>query len=242
LINEHAEIATFTWCFLPGSQQATVWIGIGFGALCVTVLLAHRFSYTLNFMSSFAALTVPEGRQLLGLARKTLEHVVRQQPPPLLRETDLFEALFRPVACFVSLSCRDELRGCIGHLIAPCPLHEGVRENTRSAATTDSRFSPLLPVELEEARIEISVLSDLQPLGCDVPEALPSLLRPHEDGVVLHLGDRLTTFLPQVWNSIRDPVEFLDRLARKAGGDASSWRSSRARISKYQVEVFREPP
>jgi AmmeMemoRadiSam system protein A len=192
-------------------------------------------------MSPFAALTVPEGRQLLDLSRKALEHVVRQQRPPMLREADLPEALLRPVPCFVSLSCRDELRGCIGHLVAPCPLHQGVRENTVKAATTDPRFSPLVPAELHDARIEISLLSDLQPVACDVPDDLPYLLRPHQDGVVLHLGEQLTTFLPQVWNQIHDPVEFLDRLARKAGGDASSWRAPGARISRYQVEIISEP-
>jgi AmmeMemoRadiSam system protein A len=187
-----------------------------------------------------ARLTEPDRGELLALARKTLEHVVRHRILPEVHPADLRDALRRVAACFVSLTHHDSLRGCIGHLIARDPLYRSVIENTRSAAVTDPRFPPLQAAELGGVRIEISVLTSLQPLSYSSPAELPGLLRPHQDGVVLHLGDQLTTFLPQVWDQIPDPEEFLDRLARKAGGDPNAWRQAQARISIYEAQVFAE--
>lgn len=192
-------------------------------------------------MSYLPRLTDSERGVLLGLARTTLEQVVRRHAPPDFQPGDLPDALLRAAACFVSLTHHDHLRGCVGHLIARQPLYQGVMDNTRNAAITDQRFSPLQPIELDAVRIEVSVLSELQPLAFASPEHLTVLLRPQQDGVVLHLGDQLTTFLPQVWNQIPDPVEFLDRLAQKAGGDPGAWRMAQARISIYQAEVFAHP-
>lgn len=186
-------------------------------------------------------LTDTERCRLLDLARMTLEQVVRRQPVLETDESDLPEALRQPAACFVTLSHQGRLRGCIGHLTACRPLHKAVVENTRSAAISDPRFSPMEPSELDGIRIEISVLSDLQPLRYGSAEDLPGLLRPHRDGVVLHLGDGLTTFLPQVWEQIPEPVEFLNRLAQKAGSGVDAWRQPEARISVYRAEVFGEP-
>jgi AmmeMemoRadiSam system protein A len=180
--------------------------------------------------------------QLLGLARMTLEHVVRQQTLPELRSAGLPAALHQAAACFVSLSHRGQLRGCIGNLGFCHPLYQGVSENTRSAALTDSRFERLQPFELGGIRIEISVLTELQPLCFVSPDQLITLLRPHLDGVVLHLDNHLTTFLPQVWDQISDPTAFLNRLAQKAGREPNAWRLPHARISVYQADVFAQFP
>jgi uncharacterized protein len=180
----------------------------------------------------------PERHQLLDLASMTLEQVVRRQSLPEIQSTHLPAALHQAAACFVSLSHHQQLRGCIGHLSFHHPLYQGVSENTRSAALTDSRFSPLQPSELNAVRIEISVLTELQPLSFASPDQLITLLRPHLDGVVLHLDDQLTTFLPQVWNQFPDPTAFLNRLAQKAGRDSTAWRLPQARISIYQADIF----
>ena len=48
-------------------------------------------------------------------------------------------------ACFVTLTKKGELRGCIGTLSPQEPLCQAVVRRARSAATEDTRFSPVRP-------------------------------------------------------------------------------------------------
>jgi AmmeMemoRadiSam system protein A len=141
----------------------------------------------------------------------------------------------------VTLTKAGQLRGCVGHLLARRPLYQTILENTRNAAVADPRFPAVQPDELAQIAIELSVLTELQPLPYSTPSDLLAKLRPHVDGVVLHQYERMTTFLPQVWEQLPDKLEFLDRLAQKAGGPPQAWRLPGARISVYQVEAFGEP-
>lgn len=92
-----------------------------------------------------------------------------------------------------------------------------MREHAVAAALEDFRFPPVRPEELSEIRIEVSYLTPLEPVEFDSPEELLSRLRPGVDGVVLRQGWRRATFLPQVWEQIPDPQEFLDHLCLKMG-------------------------
>jgi AMMECR1 domain-containing protein len=48
------------------------------------------------------------------------------------------------------------------------------------------------------------------------------------------------TFLPQVWEKIGSPAEFLDNLCYKMGVSHNSWRSRHFDVLVYQVEEFHE--
>jgi len=65
-------------------------------------------------------------------------------------------------------------------------------------------------------------------------------LQPHKDGVVLQIGERGATYLPQVWDQLPDKVEFLNNLAEKAGGDRTDWRQPGTAVFIYHVEAFKE--
>ncbi|MBN2506741.1 MAG: AmmeMemoRadiSam system protein A [Verrucomicrobia bacterium] len=185
-------------------------------------------------------LSAAEKQVLLRLARQTLEEVTRRGTLPEVPAGDLSPTLAAPAACFVTLTQFGRLRGCIGHIHPQEPLCQAVIDNTRNAALRDSRFPPVQPHETAELIIEISILTEPQPLAFVSPEELLRKLRPRTDGVVLHLGGRSATFLPQVWEHVPDTADFLDRLALKAGGQPPDWRSPQARIATYQVESFRE--
>ncbi len=60
------------------------------------------------------------------------------------------------------------------------------------------------------------------------------------DGVVLHYRGRRATFLPQVWEQLPDPRDFLSNLAYKAGLPPDAWRWPGVQIETYQVEKFTE--
>jgi uncharacterized protein len=114
-------------------------------------------------------------------------------------------------------------------------------ENARGAALRDHRFPPVTRDEVDRIHIEISVLTEPQPLKFGSPEELLEKLQPHRDGVVLEIGGRGATFLPQVWEQLPDKVEFLNHLARKAGCEPEAWRGKDVNVSIYHAEAFEEP-
>jgi AmmeMemoRadiSam system protein A len=140
----------------------------------------------------------------------------------------------------VTLTASGQLRGCIGNLAADEPLYQAVMDNARSAALRDGRFASVTAAEVDTLRIEISVLTEPRPLPFSSPDDLLTRLQPQRDGVVLNLGARRATFLPQVWEDLPNPQEFLEHLARKAGGAAGDWRGKEVSVSVYRVEAFEE--
>jgi AmmeMemoRadiSam system protein A len=115
-----------------------------------------------------------------------------------------------------------------------------VREHAIAAALEDYRFPPVRPEEVPRIRIEISRLTAPIPLKYERSEDLLKMLRPGVDGVVLRDGLRRATFLPQVWEKLPDPREFLEHLCLKMGVDASTWRYHKLQVYTYQVEEFHE--
>lgn len=147
--------------------------------------------------------------------------------------------LQQPGATFITLTQHGRLRGCIGSLQARQPLIENVRSNAVSAALYDTRFLPVTADELESIRIEVSLLSALQPIRfASEPDALKQL-RPGMDGITLEYGDNRSTFLPQVWDSLPQPREFLAQLKVKAGLYADFWDDG-VRLSRYTVQKWCE--
>jgi AmmeMemoRadiSam system protein B/AmmeMemoRadiSam system protein A len=182
----------------------------------------------------------PERKQLLELARATLKEVVANGRLPEVHTNGYPASFFESKGCFVTLTKRGELRGCIGHIVPMEPLYRAVMDNARSAAIHDTRFTPVKPAELAEIEIEVSVLTRPQPLAFASPDDLLAKLRPHVDGVILSMEGRSATFLPQVWEQIPEKSEFLGHLARKAGCEASAWRKAGTTVSTYQVEAYKE--
>jgi hypothetical protein len=64
-----------------------------------------------------------------------------------------------------------------------------------------------------------------------------SQLRPGVDGVVLALGYQRGTFLPQVWESLPDPREFMEHLKLKAGFPPDFWAPG-ITLSRYALQKW----
>ena len=185
-------------------------------------------------------LTPEERKALIQLARQALEAGVRGQSSPLLDLVNMSSRLRQPGASFVTLTRREELRGCVGALEAYQPLADDVREHAIAAALQDYRFPPVQPHELSEIQIEISCLTSPQDLEYAEPGDLPGALHPHIDGVTLFDGWRRATFLPQVWEKLPDPKAFLSHLCQKMGASPDLWFQRKLRVQTYQVEEFCE--
>lgn len=144
-------------------------------------------------------------------------------------------------ATFVTLTRDGQLRGCIGSLEARRPLREDVDKNALAAAFGDPRFPPLSREEFAELNIEVSVLSAPEPMSFrDEADALAQL-RPGIDGVILSAGFKRATFLPQVWDSLPNPHQFITHLKRKAGLADDYWSPDVA-LARYQALKFKESP
>ena len=143
-------------------------------------------------------------------------------------------------ACFVTLTQAGALRGCIGTLEAYRPLLADVKANAVAAALHDSRFAPLREEELASTRVEISLLSPLQAMRFANESDAVSQLRPMIDGVVFEYGEHRSTFLPQVWEQLPEPENFLMHLKRKAGLATDFWADD-VKLSRYTVSKWQEP-
>jgi AmmeMemoRadiSam system protein A len=180
---------------------------------------------------------------LLRLARAAIADALRLRTGDARTLSDAAEAdrawLEAPGASFVTLTQAGELRGCIGSLEAQRALSLDVRANARAAALHDPRFPPLAADDYALVAVEVSVLSTAQALSFDSEHSALAQLRPGEDGLIFEYGARRSTFLPQVWEQLRAPREFLAHLKRKAGLPSDFW-ADEVRLSRYTVDKCRE--
>ena len=176
-----------------------------------------------------------KGSTLLTLARSEIGSKLGQERSSLAQADWLDE----PGACFVTLTRQGELRGCIGTLEAHRPLGVDVRENAVAAAFRDPRFTPLTLVEFDDIRVEVSLLSPTEVLVVASEEHALASLRPGVDGVVFEYRHYRSTFLPQVWEQLPEPAEFMAYLKRKAGLSTDFWAED-VRLSRYTVSKWRE--
>ena len=186
------------------------------------------------------------GEQLLGIARGAIEVRLAGTPTAqipleeIARRAARPDWLMSPGASFVSLEQHSRLRGCIGTLVAHRSLYEDVAHNAVAASLHDPRFPPLSPGDLAHTTIEVLVLSERVPLPHSSEESVVAALRPGIDGVVLEAGPfNRATFLPQVWEDLPDPQDFLNHLKLKAGLP-TEWWSEEARLELYTVQSWIE--
>ena len=147
--------------------------------------------------------------------------------------------LHEPGATFVTLMQSEALRGCIGSLHAHRTLLEDVKANAVAAAFRDPRFKPLRADEFAAVHIEISLLSPLAPMVFEDETHALSQLQPGVDGLVFQYGHHQSTFLPQVWEQIAAPRDFLAHLKYKAGLPPDFWDAD-VKLSRYTVSKWRE--
>jgi AmmeMemoRadiSam system protein A len=173
-------------------------------------------------------------RQLLALARATLDAHFRGEPTPRLA-SDRAETFGQARALFITLRRNGELRGCIGTLAPDGDLARAVPRYALKTAFEDPRFLGLTADELPACTIEISVLTAPRPV--EDPEEIVT----GRDGLIIEAGGRRGLLLPQVateWGFDREA--FLVEVSRKAGLPPDAWRRPGARLWSFQAEVFAE--
>ena len=183
-----------------------------------------------------------EKQELLQLARSTIEEYLEkgdfsETEPVLLEKHSILKI---PRSVFVTLKKSGQLRGCIGDIVSPNPLHENIQLCAVRSAAKDYRFSPVTLEELDNLVISISVLEFPAQLKADNPLQYPSLLQPGKDGVIIVYKGKRSIYLPQVWEDIPDPVSFLSQLCLKQSSPANCWQDSQAILYRYGALEFGE--
>lgn len=173
---------------------------------------------------------IEQGKILLPIARAAISRALNVP----LKADETASWLAERGACFVTLTQHGELRGCIGTLQAHRSLLDDVKANAVSAALRDPRFAPLSAQELEITAIEISLLSPMQAMEIKSEADALAQLRPGVDGVVFEFGRSRSTFLPQVWEQLPQPIQFMTHLKRKAGLPDNFWAEG-VKLSRYTV-------
>lgn len=184
------------------------------------------------------------GTTLLALARNAIavRMGLAQSVTPqdgFLRGAVNAPELLKNAATFVTLTQNSQLRGCIGSLQAYRPLLDDIRENACNAAFRDPRFKPLSAEELPATRVEVSLLTPAVAMQFSSEADALAQLRPNIDGIIFSAGSRRSTFLPQVWEQLPKPADFMAHLKQKAGLPATYWGSD-VKLERYTVEKWKE--
>ena len=178
--------------------------------------------------------------KLVPVQQKTLLRLAREAVTVYLETGDTLKkdipdkAFLEQRGVFVTLKVRGELRGCIGYPIPFKSLYATIIDAAVSAASSDYRFLPLTTEELQETKIEISVLTPPRPVK-DIHEIEVGI-----HGIIISKGSNTGLLLPQVpieWDW--DLKTYLEHGCLKAGLDKDEWKTD-ARIEIFSAQVFSE--
>lgn len=189
-----------------------------------------------------AALTVLEAEALLRIARQAVIEATRGRKNWRPTTFDLPRGPLRePGASFVTLHTYGRLHGCIGSVEPRSPLAIDVAKNAQSAALLDPRFPPLAVAEVDDTEIEVSVLSPMQPVVYTGLDDLCRRVRPEIDGVLVERGWQRGLLLPQVWEQLPTPYDFLVHVALKAGASVTLFTQPDTHVYVFQVHSYVQP-
>ncbi len=177
-------------------------------------------------------------KEALTIARQTLKEHLSGLPLPRRISPAGGEGgpLSQPLGAFVTLTKNGQLRGCIGEFEPREPLWQVIEKMAIAAATEDPRFPKVLPEELPDIKIEISVMTP--------PKKISDWRKIElgKDGVIVRCGERAGTFLPQVATETGWSLEeFLSQLCyQKAGLPPNSYRNPAVSLYTFEVQILEE--
>jgi AmmeMemoRadiSam system protein A len=158
------------------------------------------------------------------LAKFAVKYFFDKKEAPTIQKEEVGENLWDTGACFVTLFLDGQLHGCIGNYKAFEPLYKNIIRNAIEAATADYRFEPLQEEEIKNLKIEVSVLTEPVEFIPKNNKDLLNILEKKKPGLIIEKLGRKALFLPQVWEDLPTPINFLSHLCQKAGLEQDSWQ------------------
>ena len=180
-----------------------------------------------------------DGRELVKMARRSVTEFLRNNSKI---DDAAFDSKFDfSSGVFVTLNKQNSLRGCIGYPLPIKKLSEGLIDAAISAATHDTRFSPVTIDELDKITFEVTVLTPPVEIKVEQPSEYLIEIKVGRDGLIVENPHKSGLLLPQVpieydWNV----EEFLGYTCEKAGLEKNAWKDMTTKISKFQGVIFKE--
>jgi AmmeMemoRadiSam system protein A len=138
-----------------------------------------------------------------------------------------------PAATFVTLRWKSgDLQGCIGSLEPDRSIVDDIAHNAVAAGTRDPRTVPCKLVDVDSLHVELSILSPLERIESEAD------IRIGIDGIVLVHEFHRATFLPVMWQRLRDKHTFMGELRRKAGLPRDF--AGAVELMRYTVDHFED--
>jgi len=190
--------------------------------------------------SEYVMVPVTDERALPNIARASIAHGLTYKKPLEPQLKQFGGLLVDPGASFVTLKLNGVLRGCVGSAEPHRPLVHDVAHNAHAAAFGDTRFPPLSSNEFDRLTLGISILGPLSSIDASDEADLIAQLVPGKDGLVLTDKGRRGLYLPQVWEMLPDPRNFVAHLKVKAGLPQDCW-SSTLLVQRFHVHSVGDP-
>lgn len=151
---------------------------------------------------------------VIDVCKKSILSVLDKEELKISKIPAVFE---QHGACFVTLEKNDDLRGCIGSIIAHRPLINDLVENSKNSAFSDPRFQPLKKDEFKDLTINVSLLSAPEEMHFEDEADLLRQIKPFVDGIIIKDKGYQAVYLPSVWEQLPEKELFLNSLKIKAG-------------------------
>lgn len=181
-----------------------------------------------------------ERKIIIDIARASIESFVKHGKELTIDLDKLPKELQKLKGVFVSIYKNKELRGCIGFPYPIYPLAIAIAKAAREACR-DPRFEPLSEEELEDIKVEVTILGELKRIDNKVKDRRELLdLLDRNKGYMIVRGFYSGLFLPQVWEIIKDKEEFLENLCLKAGLRKNYWLDEKTEIYEFEAEIISE--
>ena len=175
-------------------------------------------------------LNVKEGKELLNLARETIEGNFSGEKPDM-PEGEKFD---QKKGVFVTLKKDGELMGCVGLPYPVLPLKKAIMKAAKSAAFEDPRFEGIEEEEVEDISIEISTLT--MPKACK-----PKDIELGEEGLICNYEGYSGLLLPQVAiDQGMEKEEFIEAVCKKAKLPKDIWQEDNCKFYKFRCQIFSE--
>ena len=179
------------------------------------------------------------GTDLMKLAVRSIQYGFKRDAAPKVAVDTFAKELRAKRATFVTLERNGQLRGCIGSIVASRPLVLDVVENAFRAAFRDPRFPRLKPAEGKGLGLSLSVLTPMREMTFSTEDDLLEKLKPGYHGLLIQDREKRAVFLPQVWDQLPAPEDFMARLKMKAGFSAGYWSPE---MKAWTFTVQKVPP
>jgi uncharacterized protein (TIGR00296 family) len=180
-----------------------------------------------------------DGEELVKKARKAVIEFLKNNSK--ISDAEFNSKFDFSSGVFVTLNKQDSLRGCIGYPLPIKKLSDGLIDAAISAATQDTRFSPVSVDELDKITFEVTVLTPPVEIKVEQPSEYLKQIQVGKDGLIVENSYSSGLLLPQVpteygWNI----EEFLEYTCQKAGLEKDAWKDKDTKISKFQGVIFKE--